>query len=443
MTVTAKRQGDAAELIAPAVRRLLGVELPIGLRAWDGSVAGPPDPPVTVVIHSPMALRRMLWAPGELGLARAHVAGEIDIEGDIFALLGIRDHLVAQGQSVDLNFGPAGVVALVRAAAQLGVLGPPPPAPDEEARARGRRHSRRRDAVVVSHHYDVGNEFYRLVLGLSWTYSCAYWASPDVTLEQAQEAKYELICRKLGLRPGMRLLDVGCGWGSMAIHAAREHGVQVVGVTLSREQQRMAMARVTEAGLDEQVEIRLQDYRNIHDGPFEAISSIGMFEHVGIEQMRVYLGHLHDLLVPGGRLLNHAISRPEPSSRAAVDPRSFIGRYVFPDSALIEVGTVISAMQDLGLEVRDVQSLREHYARTLRAWITNLEQGWEEAQHLAGPARARIWRLYMAGSAIGFEQNRTSIHQVLAVRTPSDGTSAMPATRASFEVDRALDSTVG
>jgi cyclopropane-fatty-acyl-phospholipid synthase len=432
---------SVAGTIEPLVHDLLGRELPFALRAWDGSEVGPSDPPFTLVVHSPMALRRLLWAPGELGLARAHVAGDLDIDGDVFALLGVRDLMAGPDEHVEVSFGPRAVLSLFRAARELGALGPPPPPPAEEARVRGRLHSRFRDQVAVSYHYDVGNDFYRMVLGPSWTYSCAYWPTADSTLEQAQTAKYEIICRKLGLRPGMRLLDVGCGWGSMAIHAARQHGVSVVGITLSKEQQAKAQERVAEAGLDDLVEIRLQDYRAVADGPFDAISSIGMFEHVGMQRTREYLVDLRNLLVPGGRLLNHAISRPEPSSKPAVSTRSFIGRYVFPDAALLEVGTVISAMQDEGFEVRDVQSLREHYARTLRAWVANLEAGWDDAQMLAGPGRARVWRLYMAACAIGFEQNRTSVHQVLAVNTPPTGVSGMPATRAGIDVETPLDHT--
>lgn len=429
-----------ARTIEPAITRLLGRGLPFRLRAWDGSETGPASSPVTVVVHSPAALRRLLWSPGELGLARAHVAGDLDIEGDIFALLNARELLVEEvNDHYEIRFTLGSIGALAKAAAQIGAIGLPPPIPVEEARPHGLRHTIRRDAESVSHHYDVGNDFYRIVLGPSWTYSCGYWPTEDTTLEQAQASKYELVCRKLGLREGMRLLDVGCGWGGMVIHAALHHGVSAVGVTVSEEQRAKAVERVAELGLSDRVEIRLQDYRAIHDGPFDAISSIGMFEHVGKERMREYLADLRELLQPGGRLLNHAISRPDPSGRAAIRPRSFIGRYVFPDGALVEVGTVISAMQSLGFEVRDVQSLREHYGRTLRAWVKNLEGRWDEAQRLVGPGRARVWRLYMAGSALGFEQNRIAVHQVLAVRTPAGGRSGMPRNRESLDVPTPVD----
>jgi cyclopropane-fatty-acyl-phospholipid synthase len=438
MTRTTTRTGtrSVSEELAPVVSRLLGHDLPIGLRAWDGSEAGPPDPPVTVIVHRPEALQHLLWAPGELGLARAYISGSLDVEGDIYALLGIRDLLAEPGDDFSIGFDPAGWVSLVQAVRRLGLVGPRPPLPAEESHLRGHRHSRRRDAAAISHHYDVGNDFYRLLLGARMTYSCAYWADGVHDLATAQDAKHELVCHKLGLQPGMRLLDVGCGWGSMAMHAARHHGAQVVGVTISEEQAERARERVAEAGLTDQVEIRVQDYRLVHDGPFDAISSIGMFEHVGIEMARTYFSHLHDLLRPGGRLLNHAISRPDPNPKAAaMAPRSFVGRYVFPDAALLEVGTVVSAMQGLGLEVRDVQSLREHYARTLRAWSANLDAGWDDAQRMVGPGRARVWRLYVAGSALGFEQARIAIHQVLAVRPHPDGHSDVAATRAEFEVD--------
>ena len=303
---------------------------------------------------------------------------------------------------------------MVEAARRLGVLGPPLPAPPEECRPSGRLHSASRDAEVVSHHYDVGNEFYRLVLGASMTYSCARFTASGTTLEEAQAAKHELICRKLGIdtAPGSRLLDVGCGWGSMAIHAARHHGARVVGVALSREQVDEATRRVTEAGLDGQVEIRMQDYRQLRGERFDAISSIGMFEHVGSRRMSQYFETLHGLLAPTGRLLNHAISKPGGS---VLGRRSFVGRYVFPDGELVDMAEVVAAMQRTGFEVRDVESLREHYSRTLHHWVSNLEAHWDEAVALVGLARANVWRLYMAASANGFDDGGLAIHQVLGV----------------------------
>jgi cyclopropane-fatty-acyl-phospholipid synthase len=282
----------------------------------------------------------------------------------------------------------------------------------------------------VRSHYDVGNDFYRLVLGPTMTYSCAYWDDGVTNLDDAQEAKYEHICRKLGLRPGMRLLDVGCGWGGMVLHAAREHGVEAVGITLSPPQRELAARRVEAAGLGGRVEIRVQDYRDLGDERFDAISSIGMFEHVGAARLREYASALWRVLQPGGRLLNHGISRLAGPPEMA--PKGFINRYVFPDGELHEVGSVVTVLQASGFEVRDVESLREHYARTLRCWVTNLEDHWDEAVAEAGAARARIWRLYMAGSAVLFDQGQTMIHQVLGVRQGANGESRMAPTRRSW-----------
>lgn len=429
--------GSVAEALTPLLRALFHGQIPIHVVAWDGSAVGPPSGP-TVIVHSPMALRRMLWAPGELGIGRAHVAGDLELQGSVFELLELREALDARKGDATLDLQARDLLTLVRVAQRLGALGLPPSPPPEEARLRGSRHGLHRDATAIAHHYDVGNDFYRLVLGPSLTYSCGYWADGINDLNDAQTAKYELISRKLDLQPGQRLLDVGCGWGGMVLHAASHHGVQAVGITLSREQARLARERVAEAGLGEQIEIRVQDYREVDDGPFDAISSIGMFEHVGLERMQEYLRDLHDLLRPEGRLLNHAISRPRPTEHPAIGRRSFMARYVFPDAALLEVGRVVTAMQHNGLEVRDVESLREHYARTLRAWVANLEANWDRAQRLVGPGRARVWRLYMAGSALGFEQNRLAIHQVLAVRAAADGRSGMPATRARLDLERPL-----
>ena len=303
----------------------------------------------------------------------------------------------------------------------FGALAVPP----EEARLGGVRHSKERDAAAIAFHYDVSNAFYRIVLGPSMTYSCAVWEHEDVPLEDAQAAKYELVCRKLGLEPEMRLLDVGCGWGGMVLHAAANHGVRAVGVTLSRRQAEWAEKAVAEAGLADRVEIRYQDYRDVRDGPFDAISSIGMFEHVGLSQLRVYFGGLRRLLRPGGRLLNHAIARPPNAGRTRFQPNTFIDRYVFPDGELHEVGNVVSTMQRAGYEVRHVESLREHYALTLRAWVSNLETGWDDAVAEVGPGRARVWRLYMAAAALNFEAGRTQVHQVLAVRSDG-GRSGLP-----------------
>jgi cyclopropane-fatty-acyl-phospholipid synthase len=295
----------------------------------------------------------------------------------------------------------------------VGAVGPNPAPPPEEAKVEkhGRRHSKKRDAAAISHHYDVGNDFYRLVLGPSMVYSCAVFDSEATSLEAAQEAKLDLVCRKLGLKPGLRVLDVGCGWGSFALHAAERYEVNVVGVTLSTEQAERARKRVAEAGLTERVDIRVQDYRDIEDGPFDAISSIGMSEHVGREQLGRYVSQLHRLLRPGGRLLNHAISWN--AGPTEDDPDSFIPRYVFPDGEMLSLSDMVVALEGGRFEVLDVEALRRHYALTLRAWVRNLEENWDDAVRLAGADRARIWRLYMASSALGFENGLTGVNQVL------------------------------
>lgn len=372
-----------------------------------------------VVLRSPEALRRIVTAPGELGFARAYVAGDLDIEGDVYEALELLER--RRGLSRLLP-------ELLPVVRDLGIdaLRPLPP-PPEEARLRGRRHSKARDAAAIAHHYDVSNGFYRLVLGPSLTYSCAVFADPAATLEEAQEAKHELVARKLGLGEGMRLLDVGCGWGSMLVHAAERHGVSGVGITNSRRQAELARERVRAAGLGDRIEIHLADYRDVSDGPYDAVSSIGMVEHVGHAQLELYLARLHALLRPEGRLLIQGIGRP-PRRRRLLPRRTFVNRYVFPDGDLQEVGTVVSRMQAAGLELRHVESLREHYALTLRHWVGNLESSWDEAVAEVGIARARIWRLYMAGSALGFEAGRLQVHQLLAVRSDR-GASGMPVRR--------------
>jgi cyclopropane-fatty-acyl-phospholipid synthase len=415
-----------AAVVRPMIDALIG-ELPVRVEFWDGSAIGPADGPGTLYVRSPEAIRRILWAPGELGISRAFVAGEVDFRGEVFELIA-----ALRPAGTRLQGGFTAVPTALRTARRLGLIGRPPPAPPEEARPRGRLHSKDRDATAVSHHYDVGNDFYRLVLGDSMTYSCARFVDPTDSLETAQAAKHELISRKLGLheRTGMRLIDVGCGWGSMAMHAARHHGTRVVGVTISREQAAHARRRVLDAGLENLVEIRLQDYRDLRGEHFDAVSSIGMFEHVGQRRMAEYFSTLRSLLVPRGRLLNHAISAVGGST---LGTRTFTYRYVFPDGELIDVGDVTRAMQAAGFEVRDVESLREHYGRTLRHWVANLQRNWTDAVALVGEGRARVWLLYMAASAIGFEDGGLAIHQVLGVVPDADGTSGMPTTRRAWD----------
>lgn len=427
--------------IAPLLDQTLRGALPVRIEAYDGSSTDRADAIATIRIRSERGLARFLSRPGELGIVRAYVSGDIDLEGDMLEIL-------ANGSMLD--FGPTAIdpVAFARLVREtgLGVFRSPPP-PPEEAHLRGGVHTRSRDRSAISHHYDVSNDFYSMVLGPSLVYSCAVWTDPSITLEQAQENKLELVSRKLGLRPGMRLLDVGCGWGSMVLHAAQHHGVRAVGVTLSEEQCELATKRVFDAGLSDRIEIRLQDYRDVDDGPFDAISSIGMFEHVGRKRMEEYLRDLHGLLVPEGRLLNHAISRPGYPQPDTVIGRSrqlyrrlsnalgsdhtskvqsaLIERYVFPDGELHEVGVLISMMQETGFEVRHVESLREHYDLTLQRWVRNLEANWEAAVAEVGEGRARVWLLYMAASAVNFRLGGIQIEQVLATRT-TDGRSGMP-----------------
>ncbi|MFC8141438.1 class I SAM-dependent methyltransferase [Streptomyces paradoxus] len=421
---------DAAPRLQGLFTQLLGAPLPVGIRAWDGSQAGPPGAP-TLVVRNRRALRRLLWKPGELGLARAWVAGDLDIEGDLYATLDLLAGLIWERGEDARTLAQSLRDPEVRAAVRglVGLAGPPlPPAPPREEARNPRRHlhTKRTDSRAISHHYDVGNDFYEIVLGPSMVYSCAYWPTPDSTLEQAQRDKLELVCRKLGLRPGLRLLDVGCGWGSMAIHAAREHGVNVVGITLSQEQAAYARKRVADEGLTDKVEIRVQDYRDVRDGPYDAVSSIGMAEHVGAERYLEYADDLYTLLKPGGRLLNHQIARRPQRDESTYSVDAFIDSYVFPDGELQPIGGTVAMLERAGFEVRDVEAIREHYALTLRQWVSRLEADWQRAAQLAGPGRARVWRLYMAASALAFERNRIGVNQVLAVRTPESGTSDLP-----------------
>ncbi|MFJ1753696.1 class I SAM-dependent methyltransferase [Kitasatospora sp. NPDC088134] len=429
---------DAQQLV-DALEGLIGRRLPVRVRLRDGAPAGPPGAP-TVVLRNRRALRHLFWSPGELGLARAYVAGDLEpaADTDLYELLGAVTAFAEDPEHRGSRIGPRQYLGapgrrLLAAGLRQGAIGPRPTPPPEEVRhRRGASHSRRRDRAAISHHYDVGNDFYRLVLGPTLVYSCAYWEPGGRSLEDAQTAKLDLVCRKLGLRPGTRLLDVGCGWGSLVLHAARHYGVRAVGVSISAEQVALARERVAAAGLADRVEIRLQDYREIPDGPFDAVSSIGMAEHVGSAQYLVYARRLYGLLAPGGRLLNHQIARRPlpPGETYRLSP--FIDRYVFPDGELSPVGSTVARLEEAGFEVRDVEALREHYGRTLREWVANLEAHWPEAVALAGRGRARVWRLYMAASAVAFEQNHIGVNQVLAVRPTPAGASGLPATRAEW-----------
>ena len=418
---------SVAELLDPLLGRVFDADLPVEIRFWDGSAFGR-NAVGLLRINGPDALRRIIWSPDELGVARAFVAGEIDVTGNVADVL----RALQVGLRGDLGVLLRSAPELLRGVRTVGALGSRPQPPPEEIVPRGVRHSPRRDRTVVGHHYDVGNDFYELILGPAMTYSCARFPTPDATLEQAQWAKHELICRKLGLDEvhddgsRRRLLDVGCGWGSMAIHAATHHEVDVVGVTISSEQALYGRRRVDELGLVHRIEIRVQDYRDVVDGPFDVISSVGMAEHVGHKRMKLYFRGLHELLRPGGRLLNHAISSVGGSR---LGRRSFVNRYVFPDGELLDIANTVRSMEEAGFEVRDVENLREHYDRTLRCWVQNLERHWDRAVELVGERRARVWLLYMSGSINGFEDAGLQLFQTLGVRLHDRGNSDMPLTR--------------
>ena len=420
--------------VATFVATLFDRQLPFRVEAYDGSVAEPtvvsPANSVTLRILSRDGIARVLTHPGELGLARAYVAGDIDVDGDLEPIFEL------DLPSVSHFLNPRNVRSLLSVVGASALKRPTPPS--IEARPRGVIHSRDRDRQAVTHHYDVSNRFYEMVLGPSMTYSCAVFASPEDTLELAQARKVDLVARKLDLKPGDRLLDVGCGWGAMGIHAARNYGAQVVGVTLSEPQRRYAAEQARLAGVSDLAEFRLQDFRDVTDGPFDAVCSIGMAEHVGRRSLPRYTQVIWDQLRPGGRFLNHAIGRPvagddvpKPSTTSEVSRQvqialgmrgpsktasPFINRYVFPDGELHEVGTLVSMFQSHGFEVRHLESLREHYAMTLRRWVDNLVKRFDEAIEEVGVERARAWRLYMAGSAVGFERHTLEIHQILSVR---------------------------
>jgi cyclopropane-fatty-acyl-phospholipid synthase len=382
--------------------------LPVTVRFWDGSELSS-GRRATVVFRDPAAVMHLLRAPGQLGLARAWVDRSLEVEGDLEAVLRTRD--ASAGVRVSARDRARLALAALRAVGVRGLR--PPSVPAAEARIGGRPRSLTRDRDAVRHHYDVSNRFYRLVLGPTMVYSCAYFTTPEDTLEAAQERKLELICRKLALREGERLLDIGCGWGSLLIHAAQHHGARAIGVTLSEPQAQLARSRIAELGLTDRVEVRVQDYRQIEDRPFDKVASVGMYEHVGRNELGRYVQVVMRLLRPGGLFLNQGITRLAPHAPA---PDPFISRYVFPDGELHPVTDILGVMQSLRFEVRDVESLREHYPLTLRRWAANLEANREQAIAEVGSQRERAWRLYLLGSALGFEDGEVGIYQVLAAR---------------------------
>jgi cyclopropane-fatty-acyl-phospholipid synthase len=417
-----------APRLAGLVERLIGAPLPVRIRAWDGSDAGAGAGPVAV-IRRRRALRRLLWNPGELGLARAFVTGDLDVEGDVAEGLS-QFWTVAKAQNLTgLRPSAGDVLAAVGLALRLGVVGPRPKPPSSEARLAGGLHTRRRDRAAIAHHYDLSNDFYAFLLDPQMAYSCGYWtqdASSSYGLVDAQRDKLDLICRKLALRPGMRLLDVGCGWASLLIHAAQNYGVRAVGVTLSAQQRAFGMARVAALGLTDQVEIRLQDYREIADQPFDAIASIEMGEHVGQDNYPVYAAGLHKLLLPQGRLLLQQMSRGAAGVNSAPGGGAFMERYVAPDMYMRPLGATLNLLETAGLEVVDVHSLREHYVWTVRPWLDTLQERRAEAVALIGEEQWRVWLLYLAGAMLAFEENRMGVHQILMVRPDDLGRSGLP-----------------
>ncbi|MGB7448292.1 MAG: cyclopropane-fatty-acyl-phospholipid synthase family protein [Ornithinimicrobium sp.] len=429
MSVAAK----LSDLLTP----LTGGELPVHLVAWDGSAAGPEDAP-TVRLNSPDALRRLLWHPGELGAAQAYVTGEADIDGETgHALAEIRRRLTERGVR-SLRASPAVLSQAFRLARELGVLGRRLPAPASQAQMGGRLHTLRRDSSAISFHYDLSNAFYEAILDEQMAYSCGYVTDASVrlsagqeseryTLEDAQRDKLDLICRKVGLdeRSGLRLVDIGCGWGSFALHAAREYDAQVLAVTISAEQQQYVQARAAEQGVTQRVEVRLQDYREIHDEPFDAVVSIEMGEHVGDVNYPTYAKTLHRLAAPGARVLIQAMSRP--GSNPGGGP--FIENFIAPDMSMRPVGQTVSLLERAGLEVRDVHALREHYVWTVRAWEKRFHARRDELVELVGEEVCRVWQLYLAGGALTFEQGRMGVDQILMVRRLRSGPSGLPNAR--------------
>jgi cyclopropane-fatty-acyl-phospholipid synthase len=403
--------------VAELFQRLIGPHASVRVTGYDGSAVGPPDAPHALRIRSPRALAYLASAPGTLGMARAYVTGVLEVDGPMHAVL-------AEFAELTLHSIPRSEqLALARMLLRYRLLYRAP-IPSVEYQPRGRLHSKRRDAKVISHHYDVSNRFYSWVLGPSMAYTCAVYPTEDSSLEEAQRTKHELVARKLGLQPGMRLLDVGCGWGGMVMHAASEHGVKALGVTLSRAQAEWAQKEIAQRGLTELAEVRHLDYRDVDESDFDAVSSIGLTEHIGEAQLPGYFRTLYGKLRPGGRLLNHCITQPTAHGPRSLD--GFIDRYVFPDGQLHGIGKLVTEMNDAGFEVRHEENLREHYGRTLARWCANLDDHWDEAVREVGQERARVWRLYMAACQLGFERNNIQLHQVLGVRLDQRGEASMP-----------------
>ncbi|HVS69011.1 MAG TPA: cyclopropane-fatty-acyl-phospholipid synthase family protein [Mycobacteriales bacterium] len=408
MTVT------AADRLAAALAPLFPDGLPLRLHAWDGSEAGAANGP-RLVLRTPDALRHLLWAPGELGLARAYVTGALDVEGDLADGLS-RMNALLRRRPPSRRAIASTVRRAIPALVSLGAVGGRPAVPEAEARVSGRLHSRKRDAGVIAHHYDLSNALYRLLLDDNMAYSCAYWIGdgPDYTLADAQRDKLDLICTKLELHPGARLLDVGCGWGSLSVHAGAQFGAEVTGITLSAEQLDYATERVKTADVTDLVNLHRLDYRDLPTagfGEFDAVSAIEMGEHVGAANYPRFLEILRGRLRPGGHLLIQQMSR---RSRPGGGP--FIERYIAPDMHMRPLGETVELIEAAGFEVRDVHCLREHYVTTIRCWLETFEERYDEVVALLGEEQARVWRLYLVGGALAFEEGRMGVDQILAVR---------------------------
>lgn len=409
--------------LASIFEKIVGRDANVAFMAYDGSKAGPDGADVRLEVKSPIAVAYLAQAPGELGLARAYVSGHIDVHGDMYTLLDRMWNITTNDLSLSEKMD---------AVRSLGVkpllmrVPPPPQEMRQSTLARlGSRHAKQRDAEAIHHHYDVSNRFYEWVLGPSMAYTCAVFPHEESSLEEAQFAKFDLVARKLGLKPGMRLLDVGCGWGGMVMHAAREYGVKVLGVTLSKQQAEWARRAIADAGLQDLAEVRHMDYRDVREGDFDAVSSIGLTEHIGAANVPAYFSFLYGKLKPGGRLLNHCITRPTGKEKT-FNKGGFINRYVFPDGELESVGWLVRQMEDIGFEIRHEENLREHYAQTLKYWCDNLDANWEDAVQEVGMGTARVWALYMAGCIVGFERNKVQLHQVLGVKLDPTGNAHVP-----------------
>jgi cyclopropane-fatty-acyl-phospholipid synthase len=417
--------GDKLTL-AQILEILTGGRLPLRFTAYDGSSAGPADAPLGIELLTPRGTTYLATGRGDLGLARAYIAGDLEAHGvhpgDPYELLR------ALAEALVFRMPPPRETARIIRSIGIRHLRPIPPPPGEapprwRRTAAGLRHSKARDAEAIHHHYDVSNTFYEWVLGPSMTYTCACYPRADASLDEAQENKYRLVFEKLRLAQGDRLLDVGCGWGGMVRYAARR-GVRAIGVTLSREQTEWARRAIADEGLDELAEVRFGDYRDIAESGFDAVSSIGLLEHIGVRNYPAYFAFLRSRMRPGALLLNHCITRPDNHSEASA--RGFIDRYVFPDGELTGSGRIITEAQDAGLEVLHEENLRPHYAMTLRDWCANLVAHWDEAVAEVGLPTAKVWGLYMAGSRLAFESNGIQLHQVLAVNPADGGESALP-----------------